>query len=102
MSPGDNWELVAVEKRGGSFFAYIGEAQAVHHNSATLAARKAAAAHLGCQQHEVEIDILSAGNVMARRRQPARATAWDLLWLSVGFTGLLILLALWVKLGGVS
>ena len=77
------WEMVLVQKRGGCFHALIGKEAATHPNSGTIAARKAAAAHLGVQESAVEGDVLSGHTVLVAKREPVAPAARELLLWSV-------------------
>lgn len=91
---------VFVSRERGPFVARSHGADAIHPTSATLAARKCGARHLGVPEDQVEVFPESENVLIACVKEPAKAFAWALLASCIGVGA--AALGVWLMIGGAS
>ncbi len=91
---------VFVGRERGLFIARTHAADAIHLTSATLAARKCGARHLGVSEDQIEVFPDSENVLIACVKEPAKAFAWALLASCIGLGA--AALGVWLMIGGAS
>lgn len=81
---------VFVNRSRGVFVARTHAADAIHLDSATVAARRCAAAHFGVEESEIEILPNSEHVLIAVVKEPSKAIAWLVLGWGFGVAAAIV------------